>query len=406
MNAAMRPWIYTSSGLVASSTTVKISRDSPPAIPPFPKRFPMSIRVVLILFVAAMGTLSASLMSPPAVAAEPSAAPAQPYVLQMIRDDSVHAELQLSTDQVEQVYDAIGEVDPRWWVNRIAPLEKQGNEIRELTAMLKSRLSSILSDDQMNRLEQLEKQAAGTRFVVHPDAVTALGLSDRQVETLKETFAATDKEVAKLQKQVADKELEATEAAADVAAIQARERQSLVGELTRDQQAKIGALLGKTFDFSKVKRTYPRAPEFVLDGAEWLQGEPATMEDLRGKVVAVYFYAFQCINCQRNFPHYQAWHEDMADKGLVVIGIQRPETSAERSRERVLAAVKKDGFEYPVLFDEESGNWNAWGNTMWPTTYLIDKEGFIRRWWQGEMNWQGTPGEQQMRESIEQLLAE
>jgi peroxiredoxin len=366
----------------------------------------MSIRVGLILFVAAMGTLSASLMSPPAVAAEPSAAPAQPYVLQMIRDDSVHAELQLSTDQVDQVYDAIGEVDPRWWVNRIAPLEKQRNEIRELTAMLKSRLSSILSDDQMNRLEQLEKQAAGTRFVVHPDAVTALGLSDRQVENLKETFAATDKEVAKLQKQVADKELEATEAAADVAAIQARERQSLVGELTRDQQAKIGALLGKTFDFSKVKRTYPRAPEFVLDGAEWLQGEPATMEDLRGKVVAVYFYAFQCINCQRNFPHYQAWHEDMADKGLVVIGIQRPETSAERSRERVLAAVKKDGFEYPVLFDEESGNWNAWGNTMWPTTYLIDKEGFIRRWWQGEMNWQGTPGEQQMRESIEQLLAE
>ncbi len=43
---------------------------------------------------------------------------------------------------------------------------------------------------------------------------------------------------------------------------------------------------------------------------------------------------------------------------------------------------------------------------MWPTVYLIDKQGFIRRWWQGEMNWQGTLGEQQMRETIEQLLAE
>ncbi|EKK02472.1 cytochrome c biogenesis protein [Rhodopirellula baltica SH28] len=366
----------------------------------------MSIRVGLILFAGVLGALSVSLVSQPAGAAEPSGTPASPYVLQMVRDDSVHAELQLSTDQINQVYNAIGEVDPRWWVNRIAPLDKQANEIRELTAMLKARLSGILSDDQMNRLKQLEKQAAGTRFVVHPDAVTALGLNDSQVEKLKATFATTDKEVAKLQKQVADKELEASEAAADVAAIQARERQSLVGELTRDQQAKIGTLLGKTFDFSKVKRTYPRAPEFVLDGAEWIQGEPVTMEDLRGKVVAVYFYAFQCINCQRNFPHYQAWHDDMADKGLVVIGIQRPETSAERNRERVLEAVKKDGFEYPVLFDEESGNWNAWGNTMWPTTYLIDKDGFIRRWWQGEMNWQGTPGEQQMRESIEQLLAE
>lgn len=42
---------------------------------------------------------------------------------------------------------------------------------------------------------------------------------------------------------------------------------------------------------------------------------------------------------------------------------------------------------------------------MWPTVYLIDKQGFIRRWWQGEMHWQGTPGEQQMQVTIEQLLA-
>ncbi|WDQ18844.1 redoxin domain-containing protein [Rhodopirellula sp. P2] len=366
----------------------------------------MPIRVFMYWFAGVLGIAAASFGMDPAVAEEPSASPAQPFVLQMIRDDSVHTELQLSTDQIDQVYGAIAEVDPRWWVNRITPLEQQSAEIRALTSTLKSRLSGILSGDQMNRLEQLEKQAAGTRFVLHSEAIAALGLSDSQVEKLKETFAATDEEVAKLQQQVADKELEADEAARDVAAIQARERQSLVGQLSRDQQAKIGSLLGATFDFSKVMRTYPRAPEFVLDGAEWIQGEPTTMEDLRGKVVVVYFYAFQCINCQRNFPHYQAWHDDLADQGLVVIGIQRPETSAERSRERVLAAVEKDGFEYPVLFDEESGNWNAWGNTMWPTTYLIDKKGFIRRWWQGEMNWQGTPGEQQMRQTIEQLLAE
>lgn len=366
----------------------------------------MSTRVRLILFAGVLGLSAAFSIVQQAAGGEPSASPAQPYVLQMIRDDSVHAELQLSTDQIDQVYDAIEEVDPRWWVNRIAPAEKQSTEIRELTAILKNRLTGVLSSDQINRLEQLEKQAAGTRFVVHSDAVAALGLSDSQLEKLTEAFASTDEEVAKLQKQVANKELEVNQAGKDIAAIQAREKQSLIGELTQEQQAKIGTLLGKTFDFSKVKRTYPRAPEFVLDGAEWIQGEPVMMEDLRGKVVAVHFYAFQCINCQRNFPHYKAWHDDMADRGLVVIGIQRPETSAERNRERVLDAVKKDGFEYPVLFDEESGNWKAWGNTMWPTTYLIDKKGFIRRWWQGEMNWQGTPGEQQMRESIEQLLAE
>ncbi|MCC9641317.1 redoxin domain-containing protein [Rhodopirellula sp. JC740] len=339
-------------------------------------------------------------------AAEDTETPAQPYVLQMIRDDSVHAELQLSTEQVDQVYEALAEVDPRWWVNRIAPQPQQQNEIRELTSLLKQRLSGVLNADQMKRLNQLEKQAAGTRFVVLPDAAETLGLSETQVTRLKETFAKTDEEVAKLQKQVASKEIEASDAAKDVAAIQSRERQSLVSQLSRDQQVKVGSMLGKTFDFSKVKRTYPRAPEFVLEGAQWIQGEPVRMEDLRGKVVAVYFYAFQCINCQRNFPHYEGWHQDLADEGLVVIGIQTPETSAERSLDRVTEAAKKDGFEYRVLFDEKSGNWRSWGNTMWPTTYLIDKDGFIRRWWQGEMNWQGTPGEQQMRETIQQLLTE
>jgi thiol-disulfide isomerase/thioredoxin len=176
--------------------------------------------------------------------------------------------------------------------------------------------------------------------------------------------------------------------------------------LSEEQKSKIGNLTGEPFDFSQVKRVYPLAPEFESSGVTWLQGGPLSLERLRGKVVAVHFYAFQCINCKRNLPHYSAWHDDYADKNLVIIGIQSPETSAEREVDRVAAAAKLEGMEYPIIMDAEMSNWSAWNNTMWPTVYLIDKQGFIRRWWQGEMNWQGTPGEQQMRETIEQLLAE
>jgi len=55
------------------------------------------------------------------------------------------------------------------------------------------------------------------------------------------------------------------------------------------------------------------------------------------------------------------------------------------------------------LFDGEAKNWQAWGNTMWPTVYIIDRDGFIRTWWQGELNWQGAEGEQQIRETIRKL---
>ncbi len=332
-----------------------------------------------------------------------------PYLLQMIRDDVVHQELHLDKAQQEQVHAAIGEVDPRWWVSRILPAEQQTIEIQQLTQTLRNRLTTILNADQQLRLLQLERQAHGTRMMLRDDAVKTLQITRSQTERLQKQFAETDAEVARIQKQLNDGVLDAKQAASEITSTQQSERQSLMQILTDEQRNKLGTFFGSSFDFSAVRRTYPRAPEFVMDGSTWLGSEASdspTMKDLRGKVVAVYFYAFQCINCQRNFPHYIAWHADLADDGLVVIGIQRPETSAEADIKAVTAAMRKDGFRFPVLFDKASNNWNTWGNTMWPTTYLIDKDGFIRRWWQGEMNWQGTPGEQQMRETIEGLLAE
>lgn len=43
---------------------------------------------------------------------------------------------------------------------------------------------------------------------------------------------------------------------------------------------------------------------------------------------------------------------------------------------------------------------------MWPSVYLIDKKGYIRYWWYGELNWQGGNGEQVMHQCIEELLTE
>ena len=184
------------------------------------------------------------------------------------------------------------------------------------------------------------------------------------------------------------------------------EKDMLKEVLTDEQRSMVTAITGKSFDFSQVKRTYPLAPELDDSGATWIQGGPLKLEQLRGKVVAVHFYAYQCSNCIANIPHYNAWYSDLADQGLEVIGIQTPETSAEAKSANVSRAVKREGIEYPVLLDGSRSNWNAWHNTMWPTVYLVDKRGFIRRWWQGEMNWKGTPGEKQMRRTIENLLAE
>jgi peroxiredoxin len=91
---------------------------------------------------------------------------------------------------------------------------------------------------------------------------------------------------------------------------------------------------------------------------------------------------------------------------LVVIGVHTPETSAERQPNSVRAKVKEAEFDFPVVVDNDKKNWDAWGNSMWPSVYLIDKKGRIRYWWVGELDWNGAGGQTIMATKIEELLAE
>ncbi|MCC9604072.1 redoxin domain-containing protein [Stieleria sp. JC731] len=356
-------------------------------------------RPFLAMFVLMSSSLVASLVSA-------DAPETQPVLLQMIRDDAVHRELELTENQIRQVKSTLADVDGPWFRVRIRPAEERIEKIGELQQQLENSLSGILDASQRKRLEQLQNQALGTRMVVRDRVATALKLSEEDRESLYKLFRETDRVSNEAQEKLRAGELDAQAAAEKIKKAQFAERKSFTDRLTTDQRIKLADLTGDSFNFSKVKRTYPSAPELTLDGAEWLQGSPQTLKELRGKVVAVHFYAFQCINCRRNLPHYNAWQTDYADDGLVIIGIQTPETSRERDPDAVATAIKDESIEYPVLMDTKSSNWQQWSNTMWPTVYLIDKQGYLRRWWQGEMNWKDTPGEKQMRETIEMLLAE
>jgi thiol-disulfide isomerase/thioredoxin len=329
-----------------------------------------------------------------------------PVLLQLIRDDAVHDELQASDDQRESILEALAEIDGRWFRARHLSGEEERSEIETLTREIQQRLTQILDASQVTRLEQLQRQALGTRMVLRDDVAQALKLSKDQIQTFANAFIDTDTKSAQVEKQLQQEDKSGSEAQAEIERIKNDERRTLISKLTADQRAGIGSLTGSPFNFSMIKRRLPLAPELQTEGVSWIQGGPLSLEQLKGKVVAVHFYAFQCINCQRNLPHYKGWHEDYADKGLVIIGIQTPETQSERQLDRVDAAAKSEGIEYPVMLDSAASNWRAWGNRVWPTVYLVDKKGFVRTWWQGEMNWKATPGEQKMRQNIETLLAE
>jgi cytochrome c biogenesis protein CcdA/thiol-disulfide isomerase/thioredoxin len=119
------------------------------------------------------------------------------------------------------------------------------------------------------------------------------------------------------------------------------------------------------------------APE--LQGlTNWINSDPLTLAQLKGKVVLVDFWTYSCINCIRSVPYVEKWQQTYHDKGLVIIGVNTPEFAFEHNPDNVAAAVSRFGITYPVALDNDYATWNAFSNNSWPADYLIDQNGNIR----------------------------
>jgi thiol-disulfide isomerase/thioredoxin len=142
-----------------------------------------------------------------------------------------------------------------------------------------------------------------------------------------------------------------------------------------------------------------RLPPF--EGATgWLGSEPLTPEGLRGRVVAVQFWTYTCVNWLRTLPYVREWAAKYSDRGLTVIGVHTPEFGFERNVENVVAAAREMGVDYPIALDSDYAVWGAFANRFWPALYIADGQGRIRYHHFGE-------GEYAMSEmAVQQLLRE
>ena len=136
-----------------------------------------------------------------------------------------------------------------------------------------------------------------------------------------------------------------------------------------------------------------------FDGATgWLNSQPLTAADLRGKVVLVDFWTYTCINWLRTLGYVRTWAEKYEAQGLVVVGVHTPEFPFERDVDNVLQAAKDLRVEYPIALDSNYGVWQAFSNQYWPAVYIADAEGRIRHHQFGE------GGYAECERTIQQLL--
>lgn len=320
----------------------------------------------------------------PAVPIHPSLE--EPAILtQLLRSDRVARELRLDRSQRQACAVLVEKVAYPLFLLRDLPADAKRERIRPLAEEMEQSLNQQLTQEQRNRLSEILLRAQGWSALLTPRYASTMNLAAGQVAEMQSLLASaqqdTNGRVAKT--------------------LDARIYKLLSG----DQRSAVARLSGQSFDLSQVRKIACRAPE-LTDISEWVNSPPRTLQGLRGQVVALHYFAFGCINCIHNQPHYKDWHQRFAGQKFIQLALHTPETEQERDTTKLRADVAARELPYPIAVDARGSNWNAWANHLWPSTYLIDKQGYVRYWWYGELNWQGAQGEPFLRERISELLAE
>lgn len=170
---------------------------------------------------------------------------------------------------------------------------------------------------------------------------------------------------------------------------QIEQNDAVLEELEKLNQNTSGADFQKREDEVFNVTNSPAAPDFV-GITNWLNSDPLTLKDLKGKVVLIDFWTYSCINCIRTFPYLTRWYDKYKDDGFVIVGVHTPEFEFEKDTSNVEEALKRYGITYPVAQDNDFATWNAYNNRYWPAHYLIDKDGIVRRVHFGEGEYEET----------------
>lgn len=135
------------------------------------------------------------------------------------------------------------------------------------------------------------------------------------------------------------------------------------------------------------------APAFTLLSTT---GNHVSLSSLKGKVVAVNFWATWCAPCRAEIPELARVYAENRGKCFELLGV------AEESgpREVVVEAAEKLGANYPILLDERGDVANAFRIGGYPQTFLIDAKGQVRKAFAGGID------ADELRQALAPLLKE
>lgn len=117
-------------------------------------------------------------------------------------------------------------------------------------------------------------------------------------------------------------------------------------------------------------------------------GNEHTLSEYKGKTVFLNFWATWCGPCRAEMSDinqlYEEYNKNNGD--VVILGVASPKLGREGTEEDIKKFLEEENYQFPVVFDDGGSMFINYGMNAFPSTLIIDKEGYIIKYIPGAMN--------------------
>lgn len=129
---------------------------------------------------------------------------------------------------------------------------------------------------------------------------------------------------------------------------------------------------------SRPDRIGQAAPAFTVQDSD----REVALDQFRGQVVVLNFWATWCPPCTQELPSLMSLQDQTRQNGVVILGV-----SIDVDEDAYHRFLKQRGVNFLTVRDPEQKLASLYGTSGWPETYIIDREGVLRRKIVGPIDW-------------------
>lgn len=134
------------------------------------------------------------------------------------------------------------------------------------------------------------------------------------------------------------------------------------------------------------------APDFTLRA---MSGSNLRLQEQRGRVVMINFWATWCGPCRQEMPHLNRLYDKYKSAGFVILGV-----NVDEDTKTATELAQKLGVKFPVLWDAEKLVSRLYDLSTMPSTVLVDRNGTVRYVHKGYLNGYEDTYDKQIRELL------